>query len=464
MTQDQPDPLQDEAPPNYGYGPDIPLPPHSIPAEQALLGALMLDNAVYDEICQLVSAVDFYRREHRAVFEHIEILAGGNRPFDAVSVSASVEAVDQLDDIGGLPYLGELISGTASSRNAPHYAKIVRANAQLRRLAVACADGQQAALSPAGRDPTDVAAEIEAAVFACVERRNEGGLRPVRAWLQAVVADIDKRARGEFEDTVKTGLADLDNKLPGFEPGQLILIGARPGMGKSALALKIAMQVALVDEKPVAYFSLEMSASELVMRAVSALESVPLSGIVRGTLTPEQFSAVSHGTKTLRSASLMIDDSGACDATSIRGQCRHLKRQLGQIGLVVIDYVQLMQAERKSENRVVELSTISRGLKLLAKEVQAPVLILSQLNRQCEMRVSKRPQLSDLRESGSLEQDADQVLFVYRDEIYDRETHDKGIAEIIVAKCRNGEAGKMVKTAFVGQYATFRDLARPEGY
>lgn len=440
---------------------ELHTPPHNAHAEQAVIGGLMLDNARFDDVADLIAPDDFYRAEHRELWRALSQLAAAGRPFDVVTMAETLEASGGLEAAGGLSYLGTLLAETPSAANAVHYARIVANLATLRRLSAACADGAALARSPGVADPESIAADIEAAIFAAAGRQSSrDGLQSAAALLPGVLADLDRRSAGKGSHGLRTGLTDLDRTIGGMDPGQLILIGARPGVGKSALALGIALHCAVTEGRPVALFSLEMSADEIMQRALAGLARVPVTRLRSGRLDPAQWAAVTSASFVLSKAPLHIDDTGGIRPAELRARCRRLARKAGGLGLVVVDYLQIMQSDqnRRTDNRVNELTQISGALKSLAKEIGAPVIGLSQLNRGLETRGDHRPMLADLRESGSLEQDADVVLFIYRDEMYNATIQNKGQADLIIAKQRNGPVGT-VKVAFLAPLARFENLA-----
>jgi replicative DNA helicase len=400
---------------------DLHVPPHSIHAEQALIGSLMLDNARFDDVADLLAPEDFYRGEHRELYRAPCDLAAAGRPFDLVTMAEALERSGRLDAAGGLSYLGTLAHETPTAANATHYARAVASLSTLRRLSAACADGYALTLDPGTADPATIAADIEARIFAAAERTGaQPGPKSAAALLPGVLEDLDRRSTGQGAHGLATGLVDLDRRIGGMDPGQLILIGARPGVGKSALALRVALHVAVNEGRPVAFFSLEMSADEVTQRALAGLARVPVHRLRSGRLEPDHWEAVTSASTLLRKASLHIDETAALCPAELRARCRRLKRQAGNLGLIVVDYIGLMRSDRdrRTDNRVQELSHLSGSLKALAKEIGVPVLALSQLNRGTESRTNRRPMIADLRESGSLEQDADVVLLLYRDEMH----------------------------------------------
>lgn len=436
--------------------------PSNSPAEVALLGGLMLDNARFDDVADRLAPEDFTTPEHREIYRAIVALAADGQDFDLVTLAHALERAGRLEQAGGLPYLGDLARETPSAANVPHYARIVADLAALRRLARACADGLELARNPGEQQPGSVASEIEALLFAAGARTSERGPQSASALLPGILEDLDARSRGTATPAVGTGLVDLDRALGGLEPGQLVIVGARPGVGKSAFAMGLALHVALGEGSPVAFFSLEMTAPEMMQRALASVACVPIQQMRSGRLTAEQFAAVTRASGAMHRAPLHFDDTAGLRPGELRTRCRRLKRKLGYLGLIVVDYLQLMRSDRdrRNDNRVRELAEISGALKIVAKEIGAPVIALSQLNRALEERQNRRPMLSDLRESGSLEQDADVVLMLYREELHNEASLNRGVAELIVAKQRNGPTGT-VRAAFLGELARFENLARP---
>ncbi|MCF7992244.1 MAG: replicative DNA helicase [Thiohalocapsa sp.] len=433
-------------------------PPQSIESEAALLGALMLDAEALDDIGDL-SADDFYEPRHRAIFAAVRELHAGGELFDTVVVGDALAAAGKLDAAGGFEYLADLDRAAGAAENVKHYARAVRRCSMLRRLVKTGSEIADAAYDFSGSDAAEVLAEAEARVFALSERSDGASQAQTGADLaRDFLARLEARSRGEDVQRVHTGLADLDKHLLGFEPGQLVVIGARPSVGKSALALGIARHVALQCNLPVAFYSMEMTAAELTDRLVSLSSGVALRDIQTGTLDAWGRERVDASVRAIQAAPLAIDDDAGATVSAMRARCRRIKRRMGGLRLVVVDYLQLI--EHQGENRNQQVSAISRGLKLLAKEVGAPVIALSQLNRESAGRSDARPRLSDLRESGAIEQDADCVMLLHRPDLAGDTDATPGVAELIVAKQRNGPANFVVRLAFVEGRATFGSLAR----
>ncbi len=444
------------------------LPPHSIEAEQSLIGGLLLDNQAWDRIADLVNEADFYRDDHRRIFAHIRKLIETGRPADVVTVFESIEHANQADQTGGLAYLGEIANATPSAANIRRYAEIVRERAVLRRLVTVGDEIAGSALNPAGRDVKTLLDAAEQKVFEIAEAGNRSvqGFRAITPLLGDVVERIEVLYNRENPSDITgtaTGFHDLDKMTSGLQPGDMIVVAGRPSMGKTAFALNIAEFVGMELRKPVAIFSLEMSGPQLAMRILSSAGRLNQTNIRTGKLSDEDWEKMSMALGKLHEAPIHIDETGAINASDLRARARRLHRQCGQLGLIVIDYLQLMTSVKDNENRATEISEISRSIKALAKELQVPVIALSQLSRKVEERNDKRPLMSDLRESGAIEQDADIILMMYREEYYKPDTTEKGIAEVIVGKHRNGPTGT-VKLTFLGEYTRFENFASPGSY
>ena len=445
------------------------LPPHSIEAEQSLIGGLLLDNAAWDRIGDVVAESDFYRDDHRRIFSHIRKLIETGRPADVVTVYESIEKSNEVDQTGGLAYLGEIANNTPSAANIRHYAEIIHERAVLRRLVTVGDEIAANALNPAGRDVKEVLDEAERKVFEIAEAgaRSTQGFVSMPEVLGEVVDRIQELydRDGSSDITgVPTGFTDLDKMTSGLQPGDMVVITGRPSMGKTAFALNIAEHVGVEQKLPVAIFSLEMSGPQLAMRFLSSVGRLDQHKLRTGRLGDEEWDKMTVALGKLHDAPIHIDETGAINPSDLRARCRRLHRQFGKLGLIMIDYLQLMSGSAKnSDNRVSEISEISRSIKALAKELQVPVLALSQLSRKVEERNDKRPLMSDLRESGAIEQDADIIIMMYRDEYYKPDSPDKGIAEVIIGKHRNGPVGT-VKLNFLGEYTKFQNLAMPGSY
>lgn len=439
--------------------PGFRVPPHSSQAEQSVLGGLMLDNRAWDLIADRVTETDFYRKEHRLIFRAVARLADTLQPFDVVTLSEDLERQGQLQEAGGLIYLAALARETPSAANIRAYADIVREYSVLRQLIAVGTDIADSAFNPGGRDSIALLDEAESRVFQIAEQRTRGGsgFVPIKALLTRAVDRIETLFQKDEPITgLSTGFADFDEMTSGLQKSDLIIIAGRPSMGKTSFAMNIAENVAIRSGLPVAVFSMEMPGEQLAMRMMSSLGRIDQHRVRTGKLEDDEWPRLTSSVSILAEAKLFIDDSPDLTPTEVRARARRLKREYGALGLVVIDYLQLMQAPGAGENRVAEISAISRGLKSLAKELEVPVIALSQLNRNLEQRPNKRPVMSDLRESGSIEQDADLVVFIYRDEVYHEDSPDKGSAEIIIGKQRNGPIGTL-KLTFLGQYTKFEN-------
>ena len=434
------------------------VPPHSLQAEQAVLGGLMLDNMAWDKVADHVIEGDFYRRDHRLIFRAIAELAERNSPCDAVTLSEWLAQHKLLDDVGGLATLAALVQGTPSAANIQAYADIVREHSVLRQLISVGNEIAGSAYLTEGRSSGELLEHAEQQVFQIAERgaRGQRGFRSIRSLLGAAVDRIDKLFQQDEPITgISTGFADLDEMTAGLQPSDLIIVAGRPSMGKTTLAMNFAENAAIRHQVPVAIFSMEMPGEQLALRMMSSLGHIDQHKIRTGKLDDDDWPRLTSAVSLLDSAPLFIDDTPALSPTEMRARARRLKRE-HNIGMIVIDYLQLMQVPGTRENRTTEISEISRNLKALAKEMEVPVVALSQLNRGLEQRTDKRPVMSDLRESGAIEQDADLILFIYRDEVYHEDSPRKGIAEIIIGKQRNGPIGTRHLT-FRGQFTRFEN-------
>ncbi|MGE5154166.1 MAG: replicative DNA helicase [Bdellovibrio bacteriovorus] len=451
-------PAEGEPLPYPDSGPSIlRVPPHNLHAEQSLLGGLMLDNSAWDRIADLVVERDLYRREHRLVFRAIAKLAEDDQPFDVVTLAETLERNEQLDAAGGLAYLGTLVNETPSAANIKAYAKIVRDTSVLRQMIATGTEIADSAYNPSGREVAELLDEAERRVFEIAEQeqRGGGGFQPIKSLLTRAVERIDElHGRDEPITGLATGFSDFDMMTSGLQPADLIVVAGRPSMGKTSFAMNMAEHAAIQTRRPVAVFSMEMPGDALAMRMMSSLGRIDQHRVRTGKLEEDEWPRLTSAVNILAGASLFIDDTPALSPTELRARARRLKREQGDLGLIVVDYLQLMQVPGTNENRTTEISLISRSLKALAKELHVPVIALSQLNRSLEQRPNKRPVMSDLRESGAIEQDADLIVFIYRDEVYNPESKDKGLAEIIIGKQRNGPIGT-VKLTFLGKYTKF---------
>ncbi|HVF64247.1 MAG TPA: replicative DNA helicase [Casimicrobiaceae bacterium] len=439
------------------------LPPHSIEAEQSVLGGLLLDNDAADRIGDVIGAEDFYADAHRLIYGAATRLIVEGRPADVVTVAEALDSTQKLDYVGGLNYLGALVQGVPTAANVRHYATIVRERSILRQLAATAGDIAQAAYNPMGRSAREVLDVAESKVLHIAEQgsRGQNTYTEIAKLLASVVERIeDLYNRDDPSDVtgLATGYTDLDRMTAGLQAGDLVVVAGRPSMGKTSLALNIGEHVALALKKPVAVFSMEMGATQLAMRLIGSVGRLPAQHLRTGRLQPDDWERLSSALGRLNEAPIIIDETAALSAIEVRSRARRMHRLYGGLGLVIVDYLQLMQATSTGENRATEISEISRSLKALAKELKVPVMALSQLNRSLEQRPNKRPVMSDLRESGAIEQDADVILFIYRDEVYNPETQDKGIAEIIIGKQRNGPIGTG-RLTFLGEYTRFENFA-----
>ncbi len=443
------------------------VPPHSIEAESSVLGGLLLDNGAWDRIADLLTERDFYRFEHRTVFGAIGALINGAKPADVITVFEQLQSQSKAEGVGGLSYLNSLAQYVPSAGNIRRYAEIVRERAILRKLVSASDEIATNAFNPNGRPVATILDEAEQKIFNIGEEgaRSKQGFQAMDSLVVALLDRVQEMADNPNDVTgVPTGFYDLDRLTAGFQAGDLIVLAARPSMGKTALAINIAEHVALNEGLPVAVFSMEMGASQLAVRIVGSIGRIDQSHLRTGKLTDEEWPRLTEAIERLRNISLHIDETAGLTSSELRANARRLARQCGKLGLIVVDYLQLMSGSSSDgENRATELGEISRGLKMLAKELQCPVMALSQLNRSVEARTDKRPMMSDLRESGAIEQDADIIMFIYRDEYYTKDAcKEPGVAEIIIAKQRNGPTG-MVKLAFLKPITKFESLARGGG-
>ncbi len=443
------------------------LPPHSVEAEQAVLGGLLLSNAAWDRIGDLIGESDFYRHDHRVIWRTITRLVEDNRPADVLTLAEALKTTGELQDVGGMAYLHQLATGTPSAANIRRYAEIVRERAIMRKLAEVGTMIADSAYSPAGREARQLLDEAETKILEIGETggRSSESFAKMSQVLSEVMNRLDELHRNPTTVTGKaTGFVDLDEMTSGLQDGDLIIVAGRPSMGKTSLALNIAEHVGLELKLPVLLFSMEMGGTQLGLRLMGSTAKVDAQKLRTGRLDTGDWDRLGSALGRLNEAPILIDESAALNPLELRARARRKWREYGGLGLIVIDYIQLMQAaESGTENRATEISEISRGLKAMAKELSVPVVALSQLNRSLEQRPNKRPVMSDLRESGAIEQDADLILFIYRDEVYNDDSPDKGIAEIIIGKQRNGPIGT-VKLTFLGKHTRFENYAGPAGY
>jgi len=439
------------------------VPPHSIEAEQSVLGGLLLDNAAWDRIADFLSEADFYRFDHRLIFQSIARLISATKPADVITVYESLQVAGKAEEVGGLAYLNSLAQNTPSAANIRRYAEIVRERSVLRKLVTVADDIASAAFAPKGREVRELLDEAESKVFAIAEEGSRGqkGFQEIQPLLTQVVERIDELYhRDSTTDVtgVPTGFIDLDRMTSGMQAGDLIIVAGRPSMGKTAFSLNIGEHVAVEQGLPVAVFSMEMAGTQLAMRMLGSVGRLDQHRLRTGRLLDEDWPRLTHAIQRMNDAQLFIDETPALNPMELRARSRRLARQCGQLGLIIIDYLQLMSGSGGGENRATEISEISRSLKGLAKELNCPVIALSQLNRSLEQRPNKRPVMSDLRESGAIEQDADVILFIYRDEVYNPDSQDKGTSEIIIGKQRNGPIGT-VRLTFLGQFTKFDNFS-----
>lgn len=443
----------------------VKIPPHSIEAEQSVLGGLMLDNQMWDKVADRLSIEDFYRQDHRLIFSTVIDLAAKDKPFDVLTISEALKVRHQIEEAGGEIYLFELANNTPSVANLTAYADIVREKSILRQLIETANKIAESAFHPEGRESTDILDEAERYVFSIAEQKARGfGVQNIKSLLAKTVDRIDTLFHSAEPITgLPTGYGDFDDMTCGLQDSDLIIIAGRPSMGKTAFAMNIAEHVSIAVKKGVLVFSMEMPGESLAMRMMSSLGRVDQHKVRTGKLAEEDWPRITSAVSMLSEAPLFIDDTPALSPAELRTRARRLVREHGELGLIVIDYLQLMQVPGTRENRTTEISEISRNLKALAKELRVPIVALSQLNRSLEQRTDKRPMMSDLRESGAIEQDADLIIFIYRDEVYHENSPDKGKAEIIIGKQRNGPTGKVTMT-FLGKYTRFESYTPEANY
>ena len=435
------------------------LPPQSIEAEQAVLGGLLLDNRAMEHINGIVHEHDFYRHDHRLIWHHINELINLDRPADVITVAESLRLVNKEDEAGGLIYLNSLASNTPSAANILRYAEIVRERSMLRQLVSASDEIAATAFNPQGRPARQLLDEAESKIFMISQAsgQNQGDFHSMDRVIVQVIENLEALyMRDDHSDVtgIGTGFTDLDSKTAGLHGGQLIIVAGRPAMGKTSFAMNIAEQVALEEKLPVVVFSMEMDAVQLGHRMLGSVGKINQQRMKTGRLHEEDWPRITYATQQLQDAPIYIDESAALTPMDLRARARRLRSREGKLGLIVVDYLQLMSGNGRVDNRTAEISEISRSLKSLARELDCPIIALSQLNRSLEQRTNKRPIMSDLRESGAIEQDADVILFIYRDEVYNPESPDKGTAEIIIGKQRSGPIGTL-RLTFAGEYTKF---------
>jgi replicative DNA helicase len=440
------------------------IPPHSIEAEQSVIGSMLIEPDTWDKVAEIVIESDFYNRSHQTIYRSILKLLSQNQPVDLITVSQILEQNDELDDAGGFAYLAELAKNTPSAANVVSYAKIIKERAITRELIGVAHDIAEISYHPEGRDSTDILDFAESKVFEIAEKRtgeNEGP-KNIESVLGKTIDRLDALVKNGKEVTgVSSGFIDLDKKTSGLQPSDLIIVAARPSMGKTTFAMNLAENAMMLEEKPVLVFSLEMPAEQIMMRMLASLSRVDQTKIRTAQLDDEDWARISNTMAMLKDKdNLFVDDSSGLTPMDVRSRARKLARERGGISMIMVDYLQLMRVPSLSDNRTLEIAEISRSLKALAKELEVPVIALSQLNRSLEQRADKRPVNSDLRESGSIEQDADLIMFIYRDEVYNENSEEKGVAEIIIGKQRNGPIGTC-RLAFQGQFSRFDNYAGP---
>ena len=459
--------------------------PHSIEAEQAVLGGLMIKNEAFESISDVLVEKDFYKKDHQLIFAAMISLSDNSQPFDPITLSETLQAKNQLSTVGGAEYLVELTENTPSSANIQAYTQIVVERSIVRQLIVAASETIQKGFNPLGWDSSKLLAQAESRLQEIIENKPKvGGFKSVDSLIKEAVQRLDELFKSESDITgLSTGFSDLDKMTSGFQNSDLVIIAGRPSMGKTAFAMNVVEHAALNQKKPVLVFSLEMPANQLVVRMLSSLGKIDQTRIRSGNLLEDDWPRLSAAAQKLKKASLYIDDTPGISPFEMKNRIKKFIREemeriksslesedndeqsnekllsMAQPSLIVVDYLQLMNGTNQSEGRVQEISQISRELKGLAREYECPVVALSQLSRAVEQRPNKRPVNADLRESGAIEQDADVVTFIYRDEVYNEDSVDKGIAEIIIGKQRNGPIGTC-RLAFMGKYTRFENLAR----
>ncbi|HBJ89739.1 MAG: replicative DNA helicase [Gammaproteobacteria bacterium] len=437
------------------------VPPHSVEAEQAVLGGLMVDNAEWDNIADVLMAEDFYRAEHQLIYQVMMTQSEANSPIDVVTLAESLNSLHELNNAGGLDYLSELSGNARGTANIHAYAEIIRERAILRRLISVANNIADSGYNTGGKKAEEIVDEAEQKVFNISdERPQDSGPVFVNPILAMAVERIDELAGTEGDLTgLPSGYTDLDHMTSGWQKSDLVIVAGRPSMGKTAFAMNLVENAILDQDQPVLVFSLEMPAESLIFRMLSSIGRLDQGKLRTGQLTDDDWPGFNNAVKKLKDRPLYIDDSAGVSPMEMRSRARRIKREHGALGMIVVDYLQLMQIKGSTEGRVNEISEISRSLKLLAREFECPVIALSQLNRGLEQRPNKRPVMSDLRESGAIEQDADVIAFIYRDEVYNEDTPDKGVAEVIIGKQRNGPIGT-VRLSFLGQFTRFENFTQ----
>ena len=439
------------------------VPPHSVEAEQAVLGGLMLENSEWDNVVDILLPEDFYRPEHQLIFQVMIKQSEVSRPIDVVTLVESLDSLNELEAAGGLDYLSDLASASRGTANIKAYSEIIRERAIFRRLISVANRIADNGYNPSGKMASEVLDEAEREVFNISdESPQDSGPVPINPLLEKALDRIDELAGSDGNLTgVGSGYKDLDALTSGWQKSDLVIVAGRPSMGKTAFAMNLVEHAVLNYDKPVLVFSLEMPAESLIFRLLSSIGRIDQTKLRTGKLSEDDWPSFNQAAKALKDRPLFIDDSPSVSPTEMRARASRIAREHdGQLGMVVVDYLQLMQIKGTNENRVTEISAISRSLKQLAREFDCPVIALSQLNRGLEQRPNKRPVMADLRESGAIEQDADLITFIYRDEVYNEDTPDKGVAEVIIGKHRNGPIGT-VRLSFLGQFTRFESHAPP---
>ncbi|MDO9406567.1 MAG: replicative DNA helicase [Polaromonas sp.] len=438
------------------------IPPHSIEAESSVLGGLLLDNGAWDRMADLLVDGDFYRHEHKLIYAAIGGLINASKPADVITVYEQLQNLGKADEIGGLVYLNSLAQYVPSASNIRRYAEIVRERSILRKLVSASDEIATNAFNPQGKAVDKILDEAEQKIFNIGEEgtRMKQGFQSMDALVVELLDRVTEMAENPNDITgVRTGFHDFDKMTSGLQPGDMIVLAARPSMGKTSLAINIAEHVALDEGLPVAVFSMEMGAAQLAVRIVGSIGRIDQGHLRTGKLSDEEWPRLTEAIEKLRTVSLHIDETPGLSTSELRANARRLARQYGRLGLIVVDYLQLMSTSTSGdENRATAVGEISRGLKMLAKELKCPVIALSQLSRGVESRTDKRPMMSDLRESGAIEQDADIIMFIYRDDYYNKESKEPGVAEVIISKHRNGPTGT-IKLGFLKPLTKFENLA-----
>ena len=437
------------------------LQPQSIEAERSVIGALLISSDSWDGVAEVVAAADFYRPEHRAIFRQIALLVDRGEPVDVVTVSDRLLATGELDAAGGHTYLAELAEQTPTASNVRAYANAVRERSVLRQLINAAQDIASAGFNPEGRSSEELVDEAERLIMQISESgQKAGGPQGMEGLLKGAIDRIEELYNTGGDITgLTTGFIDLDRMTSGLQPSDLVIVAGRPSMGKTSFAMNLVENAALASDRPLMVFSMEMPAEQLVIRMLSSLGRIDQGRVRTGKLEQDDWPKLASATEKLKGTQVFIDDTPALTPTELRSRVRKLVREQGDLGMIMVDYLQLMRVAGSNEGRTAEISEISRSLKAIAKEFKCPVVALSQLNRSLEQRPNKRPVNSDLRESGAIEQDADVIMFIYRDEVYNEDSPDKGVAEIIIGKQRNGPIGTC-RLSFQGQFTRFENLAR----